>query len=171
MILGGALITQYKTKEEAEPARFKNFQNRFHRKLTGSVEYRGVVPEEDDSVSLYGERSRTIFMVRDPALREPLSTVEPSRTDLWLIFPCIFCAFPQPATSFTLSLSKDRNPRQIKKSAPRRLASGSTSQPATKNPHKKTPRQILSPQGYKNLSPPTPLLRLKTLVGFFYNLV
>ena len=63
MILGGALITQYKTKEEAEPARFKNFQNRFHRKLTGSVEYRGVVPEEDDSVSFYGERSQTIFMV------------------------------------------------------------------------------------------------------------
>jgi hypothetical protein len=52
MILGGALITQYKTKEEAEPARFKNFQNRFHRKLAGSVEYCGVVLEEDDSVSL-----------------------------------------------------------------------------------------------------------------------
>ena len=64
MILGGALITQYKTKEEAEPARFKNFQNRLLRKLTGSVEYRGVVREEDDSVSLYGERSQTIFTVR-----------------------------------------------------------------------------------------------------------
>jgi len=66
MILGGALITQYKTKEEAEPARFKNFQNRFHRKLTGSVEYRGVVPEEDDSVSLF-----TVSMV------EPLSKANP----------------------------------------------------------------------------------------------
>ena len=55
MILGGALITQYKAEEEAEPARFRNFQNRFLRKLTGSVEYRGVVPEEDDSVFSYGE--------------------------------------------------------------------------------------------------------------------
>jgi len=134
MILGGALITQYKTKEEAEPARFKNFQNRLHRKLTGSAEYCGVVPEEDDSVSLYGERSRTIFMVRDPALREPLSTVEPSRTDLWLIFPCIFCAFPQPATNFTLSLSKDRNPRQIKKSALRQHFAARDKKSPQKNP-------------------------------------
>jgi len=161
MILGGALITQYKTKEEAEPARFKIFRIGF---------------------TVYGERSRTknspvllntagSFRRRTTPFLFMVSTVEPSRTDLWLIFPCIFCAFPQPATSFTLSLSKDRNPRQIKKSAPRRLASGSTSQLATENPHKKTPRRILSPQGYKNLSPPTPLLRLKTLVGFFYNLV
>jgi len=57
MILGGALITQYKTKEEAEPARFKSFQNRLHRKLAGSVEYRGVVPEEDDSVSFFIART------------------------------------------------------------------------------------------------------------------
>ncbi len=84
MILGGTLITQYKTKEEAGPARFRIFQNRSLRKLTGSVEHCGVVPEEDDSVSFYGE------------------LVEP----------------------------------------------------APKSPQK-TPRRILSPQGYKNLSPPT----------------
>jgi hypothetical protein len=65
MILGGALITQYKTKEEAEPARFKNFQNRFHRKLIGSVEYRGVVPEEDDSVSFYSFASTSLAFSLD----------------------------------------------------------------------------------------------------------
>src|SRR4030042_1221473 len=42
--------------------------------------------------------------------------------------------------------------------------------PSTK-PHKKTPRRILSPQGYKNLSPPTSLSRLTTLAGLIYHLV
>lgn len=91
MILGGALITQYKTKEEAEPARFKNFQNRFHRKLTGSVEYRGVVPEEDDSVSLYGEGPRFA------------GTLEHSRTKsngFVVNFPLYFLCLPATRNKF-----------------------------------------------------------------------
>ncbi len=155
MILGGALITQYKTKEEAEPARFKNFQNRFHRKLTGSVEYRGVVPEEDDSVSLYGERSQTIFMMRDPALREPLSTVERSTPAACGLYAETEAASRRVQTSGM----QQRLGRRISRSTEKKTVA------------QKTPRRILSPQGYKNLSPPTPLLRFKTLAGFFYNLV
>jgi hypothetical protein len=54
MILGGALITQYIKKEEEEPARFQKASESVRQRQADSVEYCGVVLEEDDSVSFYG---------------------------------------------------------------------------------------------------------------------
>jgi hypothetical protein len=65
MILGGALITQYIKKEEEEPARFQKASESVRQWQADSVEYCGVVLEEDDSVSLYSFASTSLAFSLD----------------------------------------------------------------------------------------------------------
>jgi hypothetical protein len=55
MILGGALITQYKTKEEAEPARFKIFRIGFTENSPVLLNIAGSFRRRTTPFLFYGE--------------------------------------------------------------------------------------------------------------------